>query len=162
MATATEPKVKQEEWDQGNVPMERWGKDHFTTLLYLETRTVDHHGEVDPFKMRTSRRNWRLAGKMPFSGEANIMGKDQYPTRLRPVQGERAKFDRVDLLGGHDDWECLYDMQAEDLLTFEVEDETKPYVRYPLKVIVKLTDKGRDVCKEARKRREETGRATPE
>lgn len=157
MATATEPKVKQEEWDKKNVPMERWGKDHFTTLLYLETRAVDYRGEVAPEKMRTSRRNWRLAGRVHRS--VNIMGKDEYPTRLRPTQSERATFDSVDLLGGHDDWECMFDMAEAGLLTFEVADERRSY---PLKVTVKMTDKGREECKEARKRREETGRATPE
>lgn len=153
-----EPKRKQEKWDQQPVPMERWGKDHWTTLLYLENVAVDHRGRIEPVKMRTSRRNWRLAGKM--HGRANIMGKDEYPTRLKPTGAERGDFVAVDLLGGHDDWECMTDLRDAGLLTYEVEDEHSR--NYPLKVIVKMTPKGRKAASEARERRELTGRATPD
>lgn len=158
MTTTTEPTVKTERWDQQPVPRERWGKDHWTTLLYLETCAVDRRGRVEHAKMRTARRNWRLAGKI--HGQANIMAPDEYPTRLLPVQGERATFDAVHLTGGHDDWECLQDFVDAGLVTIEVEDET-PYVSYPLAVTVTLTDAGREAANEARARRAETGRAAP-
>lgn len=153
-----EPKRKQEQWDQQPVPMERWGKDHWTTLLYLENVAVDHRGVIEAVKMRTSRRNWRLAGKM--HGQANIMDKDQYPTRLKPTGVERVEYQGVDLLGGHDDWECMTDMRDAGLLTYEVEDELSR--NYPLKVVVKMTPEGRKVAGEARERRELTGRVTPD
>jgi len=159
MTTATEAKVKTERWDQQPVPQERWGKDHWTTLLYLETCTVDRRGRVEHAKMRTSRRNWRLAGRV--HGESNIMPPDKYPTRLLPTQGERATFDSVLLAGGHDDWECMQDMADAGLLTFEVEDERGSHVSYPLAVTVTLTDAGRNAAADARARRAETGRAAP-
>lgn len=152
-----DPKIKTEQWNQETVPMERWGKDHWTTLLYLETVAVDRRGEVEAEKMRTAKRNWRLAGRV--HGEANIMGKDQYPTRLKPIQAERADFDSVELCDGHDDWECLHDAADLGLLEFSIEDERNR--NYPLQVTVKMTDLGRKHAGEARKRREETGRATP-
>ena len=151
------PKVKVETWDKQTIPMDRWGKDHWTTLLYLETVCVDRHGKIEPEKMRTSRRNWRLAGMV--HGQANIMPKDKYPTRLKPVQAERAKYDRVDLIGGHDDWECMHDMADLGLLTFKVEDERNS--NYPLQVTVQMTPLGREKVAETRERREATGRATP-
>lgn len=152
----TTSKVKQERWNQKSVPMDRWGKDHWTTLLYLETRAVNYRGKIAPEKMRTSRRNRHLAGIV--HGQANVMGVDQYPTRLVPTQAERAKYNSVDLIGGHDDWECMYDMADAGLLTFECATDRG---QRPLQVTVQMTDKGREVCKEARARREKTARAAP-
>lgn len=152
----TEPRVKVETWDKQPVPQERWGKDHWTTLLYLETVAVDRRGKVEHAKMRTSRRNWRLAGIV--HGQANIFEKDKYPTRLRPVRVERAAYDRVDLIGGHDDWECLQDLADAGLLKWTVDTNHST----PFPVTVELTDAGREAASEARKRKEQTGRAAPE
>lgn len=148
-----EQSVKIERWDKQPVPRERWGKDHWTTLLYLETCAVDRRGRVEHVKMRTSRRNWRLAGIM--HGTPNIMAPDQYPTRLVPVQGERGSFDTVHLMGGHDDWECLQDFADAGLLTFQVDEQHST----PLPVTVTLTNAGQEAAAEARARRAETGRA---
>lgn len=145
-------RVKEEKWDRQPVPMERWGKDHWSTLLYLETVCVDHRGKVENLKMRTLRRNWRLAGQL--AGEANI---GSYPTRLKPVQAERGKYDSVELTDGHDDWECMTDMRDAGLLTYEVEEGPRP-----MKVTVSLTPLGRKYANEARERREKTGRVTPD
>lgn len=153
----SDPRVKVETWDKQTVPMDRWGKDHWTTLLYLETVCVDHRGKIEPLKMRTSRRNSRLAGKL--HGETHIMGKDEYPTRLKPTQVERAEFDRVDLVGGHDDWECMNDMADLGLLAFKIKNERNS--NYPLQVTIEMLPLGRKYVAEARERREETGRAVP-
>lgn len=72
------------------IPVESWGKDHLSTLLYAETRAVDHGGrlsETDP-RMRMDRR---------------------YPTRLH--NGVEVH--------GHTDYDCLTDAQAAGLLTYE-------------------------------------------
>lgn len=72
------------------IPVESWGRDHNSTLLYAETRAVDHGGklaETDPH-MRMSRR---------------------YPTRL----GNGV------LVIGHTDYDCLTDAQAAGFLTYE-------------------------------------------
>lgn len=65
--------------------MERWGKDHWSALAYIETRVTDHGGRLDHRHMRDD-------------GEA-------YPTRL--ANGE---------LRGHDDYECLNDMEVAGLV----------------------------------------------
>lgn len=84
------------------VPMARWGRDHWSTLLYLETCAVDRHGMIDTRRMRCHPRLHRefvavVCGR-PSDGSA-------YPTRLR--DGE---------LPDHDDWSCLEDMAAAGLL----------------------------------------------
>lgn len=53
---------EQVKWDGAPIPREQWGRDHHSTLLYIETRVVDHQGKLD-------NRHLRLDVK--------------YPTRLR-------------------------------------------------------------------------------
>jgi|SRR5579859_2931126 len=74
------------------IPVESWGKDHLSTLLYAETRAVDHSGilEEDDPRMRVSRK---------------------YPTRLH--NGVTVE--------GHTDYDCLLDAQTEGLLTYQNE-----------------------------------------
>lgn len=74
------------------IPVESWGRDHNSTLLYAETRAVDQGGklsETDPH-MRVSR---------------------EYPTRLHNGV----------LVAGHTDYECLKDAEAAGFLTYEDE-----------------------------------------
>jgi hypothetical protein len=72
------------------IPVESWGRDHNSTLLYAETRAVDHGGwlsATDPH-MRTDRR---------------------YPTRLNNgVQ-----------VHGHTDYDCLKDAEKAGLLIYD-------------------------------------------
>lgn len=35
-----------------HIPSSRWGKDHFSTITYAETRAVDHDGYLDMRHMR--------------------------------------------------------------------------------------------------------------
>lgn len=70
---------RREKWDGNAIPPERWGKDHRTTLLYIETRCVDYGGMLD-------RRNLRI-------------DSPEHPTRLA---------DGVDITG-HDDLDCIDD-----------------------------------------------------
>jgi hypothetical protein len=72
------------------IPVEAWGRDHNSTLLYAETRAVDHGGclsATDPH-MRVGRK---------------------YPTRL-PNKVE---------VHGHTDYDCLADAQAAGFLTWD-------------------------------------------
>lgn len=95
------------------VPIERWGKDHWTTLLYVETRVVDHHGWVAGQHMRTNMaRHPRFDGWMREDGRVvrptvhSPGDGSQYPTRLRDDEE----------LTDHDDWDCLHDMREAGLL----------------------------------------------
>jgi hypothetical protein len=40
------------EWKGETIPKERWGCDHNSTLLYIETRAVDHGGRLDVRHLR--------------------------------------------------------------------------------------------------------------
>lgn len=80
---------------------DRWGKDHWSTLAYAETRTVDYKGILDNRHMRCNSRLHRV-----FAHQAD--GSD-YPTRLRNGEIEER----------HDDWSCLEDAVAMDLIKMQ-------------------------------------------
>ncbi len=66
------------------IPMEKWGKDHWSTLLYLETLAVDNSGFAKPInvKMRTNEiRHPHLVGNIGYLSLA--LGGSKYPTRLK-------------------------------------------------------------------------------
>lgn len=75
---------------QTRIPMSRWGGDHWSTLLYLETCAVDHQGSVRLTALRGHRE------RRPA----------QYPTRLN---------DGTEV-ANHDDFDCMDDMVAEGLI----------------------------------------------
>ena len=74
-------------WIGENIPEKEWGRDHDSTLLYLETRVVDHRGKLDMRHMRKD--------------------GNKHPTRL--AEG-------VSLVG-HTDLNCVDDFEAAGLLT---------------------------------------------
>lgn len=77
----------------GGVPVEKWGSDHESTLLYAETRAVDHQG-------------WLPVGDKHMRGDGRT-----YPTRLSDGT----------MIVGHSDWECLDDAEAAGFLTYDEE-----------------------------------------
>ena len=85
------------------VPVADWGRDHWSTLAYLETRVVDEGGRVDPYRMRCD--GSRHPEKVRFT-PGGAHGSGGYPTRLRGGVE----------LAGHDDWDCLEDAIAAGLL----------------------------------------------
>lgn len=93
------------------VPPAEFGSDHYSTLLYVEHRAVDHRGylshdnmrcdgNLHPILLMAKRRTIAFGTE-----EANAAGR--YPTRLR---------DGVERTG-HDDYSCLDDMLAAGWLT---------------------------------------------
>lgn len=84
------------------VPMNLWGRDHWSTLAYIETRCVDHRGEIRPANMRTN------TGRHPLFGARGLGPGDgsKYPTRCN--DGSE--------LSDHDDWDCLNDMRLAGLI----------------------------------------------
>jgi hypothetical protein len=134
--TATKLRVVRE-WDREPVPMELWGKDHLSTLLYIESRCVDGGGRPMLARMRhwpgRPLRGWDGSG--PEGGGMPCM-PTACPTRLK---------DGSDL-SNHDDWDCVDDMEAEGLL------ET---LGTGLQPIIKLTDYGWLVASALRRHRAE-------
>jgi len=98
-------KEKQHLCELTPIPMSKWGKDHWSTLAYLETLAVDKGGWAVPVnaRMRTNKiRRPHLIGKSYMSGALNGSG---YPTRLKEGEVE-----------GHDDWDCVDDATEEGLI----------------------------------------------
>ena len=88
------------------IPMNRWGKDHWSTLAYLETLAVDNRGVIDNKRMRCNPRIHRELANISISG---VMDGGKYPTRLK--DGEIDK---------HDDWSCVEDIEHAGLITTSV------------------------------------------
>ena len=120
------------------IPMSNWGKDHWSTLLYLETLAVDNSGFAKPDnrKMRTNQiRHPHLVGHI-FPG-SNALDGSSYPTRLK--EGEVKE---------HDDWDCVDDAIEEEL----VED-----VGTGLNRTYKFTKKGKKAMAKLREFKQEGG-----
>lgn len=108
-------------WDTGNdnpVPMCRWGKDHWTTFAYVETRWVDHRGMLGHDHMRCDRQ--RHPAFYSAKRRAVMLGTDadgaKYPTRLKTeTPGEDGRWGVAELRG-HDDYDCLDDAIREGLV----------------------------------------------
>lgn len=134
------------------IPLDRWGKDHWSTLAYLETRAVDHQGVIKNANMRTSiKRHPLFVARGPLGPPTD---GGQYPTCYK--DGE---------MNEHDDWDCLNDMVEAGLLAVKPADTAlwevpvgsrgpiKHRGRIPtkeLKVRVKLTELGQKVAGELR------------
>lgn len=87
------------------IPMEKWGKDHWSMLAYIESRCVDYKGVLDRDHVRCD------PDVHPgLTNRGNAMSPSmRYPTRLRGgVQVTQ-----------HDDWSCAEDMEKAGLLKWE-------------------------------------------
>lgn len=84
------------------IPIEQFGKDHWTTFAYIETRCVDYKGTIDFERMRCD-----VDRHPQFNNRGEASGS--FPTRLK---------------GGvevpnHDDWDCVEDLIAHGLLEWQ-------------------------------------------
>jgi hypothetical protein len=108
-------------WDLGitePVPMARWGKDHWTTFAYVETRWVDHAGALSHDQMRCDRQ--RHPAFYGSKRRATAFGTDcdgsRYATRLKTEQPRPDGTWDIAELPGHDDYDCLADAIREGLI----------------------------------------------
>lgn len=86
------------------IPMDRWGKNHWSTLAYFETLVVDRKGLISNARMRCNPRLHRnFAWMTPFSPHT---AEGEYPTVLK--NGDKQP--------SHDDWSCLEDMIAAGII----------------------------------------------
>lgn len=100
--------------DDGYVPLELFGEDHWSTLAYAETVMVECAGfqvGYDP-RMRQGRRNYRVMTEQcprpvrPGSRAMGVVMDNKYSTRLN----DGSTVER------HDDWHCVQDMVAAGLM----------------------------------------------
>lgn len=131
------------------IPKEFWGRDHKSTMLYIETRVVDHGGWVAPLHMRTDLARHPLFAEARSSFPMQASG-GQYPTRLNNGQVQE----------NHDDWDCVLDAWAEGLVDVKSPDkaywDVAPGARGPIRgkaqrVVVGLTDAGWAYCADLRR-----------
>jgi len=115
------------------VPVELWGKDHWSTLAYLETRAVDKDGKVNPSQMRCDRER--------HPGLACAFHIKPYPTRIK---------DGIEL-EDHDDWDCFDDAVAAGFVEWKGSG---------INPIVVFTKKGYEVAAKLREHRAKGGAFT--
>ena len=142
--------------NQPRVPIDQWGKDHWSTLAYIESRCVDHKGVLSNAHLRTN------VGRHPLfvaRGFGSPGDGSRYPTRYKDGSGA------LSLIEDHDDWDCLYDMLLTNLITVRPKDKElwdvpvgsrgpikhRGYLQTKeLKVVAKLTHLGNYVAGELR------------
>ena len=139
--------------DGAYVAPARWGHDHWSTLLYLETRAVDHKGVVGNANMRTNARLHRaLCWSTPLGG---VNDGSRYPTRLKG--GEE--------LAPHDDWSILEDFAHFGLLSAWQRESPVARARSPFGFVtikVKLHAAGAALAAQARAFKAEADRSWDE
>src|SRR4051794_4502364 len=85
------------------VPMNMFGKDHWSTFAYIETCAVDHKGLLDVERMRID------SVRHPMLAAAKRYGRDLpsggYPTRLKTAYQINGAYGIVERYG-HDDYDC--------------------------------------------------------
>lgn len=120
-----------------SVSIKNFGKDHWSTFAYIETRCMDYKGVPDREHMRTDPD--RHPGLVGFRVAQAYEGMHKkYPTRLK---GGYELFD-------HDDWDCVDDLEAAGLLEIN---------GTGINPVYKLTDEGHEIIKQLRKFKSEGG-----
>lgn len=141
------------EWDkyiaEGDdyVSVDRWGKDHWSLLAYLESVAVDYGGKVDNLKMRVDPRV-----HLKFAHHASRYGGDS-PSYLKG--GER--------LEKHDDFSCMEDLVAAEFIHAFTKDKSESEIDNAvvhgglMSCRIELTDMGRVVSAALRKHKSDGG-----
>jgi hypothetical protein len=132
-----------------HVPMNLWGRDHWSTLAYIETKLVNHGETVVEFdpRMRQKRRHFRLLLQaLPGHRKPGAIVQGQ---AMEAQHGSRLSDGSY--LPWHDDWDCVTDMIEEGL--FENDGGDGELIGYPLK----LTELGYAATAAIRKHKAEGG-----
>lgn len=131
--TATDPTTQR-------VPLERFGKDHWSLLAYAETRAVDQDG-LDRRHLRCNAERHPHLTSVYHRNE----WKPEWGTRLKGYFAAEDKSQHQ--LPEHDDWDCLEDLEAAGLL--EILSLINGFVR--------ITPEGRRVVNELRQHKHDGG-----
>jgi hypothetical protein len=121
------------------IPMEQWGKDHWTTFAYLETCAVDNKGVVGREQMRCD------PDIHPgLANRANSLFRTKYPTRLKGYFKPDGTKDESVVVADHDDWSCFEDMVAAGLMEWN---------GTGINPVVKFTPEGHKIAGQLREHR---------
>lgn len=99
------------------VPMALFGADHWSTFAYVETRAVDHRGQLahDHMRCHGGRHPMMLGAKHAVRGLS--ADGSRYPTKIKASETpDAAGLYGVADLADHDDYDCLDDLVAAGLL----------------------------------------------
>jgi hypothetical protein len=91
------------------ITMDRFGKDHWSTFAYIETRCVDYKGVPDRAHMRCNENNH--PGLCDFR---TPKWNPEHGTRLHGYFEDRNNPDLF--VAGHDDWDCADDLEEAGLI----------------------------------------------
>lgn len=71
------------------IPRERWGTDHRSLLLYVESRVTEYQGRIDWNHLTLSRRNWPMlcAARNRYESVGSEDAADRYGLRLKAADG---------------------------------------------------------------------------
>ncbi|MBD3004694.1 hypothetical protein [Streptomyces sp. 5-10] len=94
------------------VPSDQWGTDHWSLLVYIETRTVDHHGLIDWNHLTLSHKNWPglYAARAWVNQDTSYDAGERYPLRLRGGK----------TLPGHCEADALMDLMDAGLIEIQM------------------------------------------
>lgn len=102
------PKLKSSTKPVKHIPIEKWGKDHWSLLGFIDYLCVDYKGCLDDRHRRNMRCNEK---RHPGCGAISTEWKPSYGTRLKGFFDDLAQ-----QLPKHDDWDCSEDFEAAGLL----------------------------------------------
>lgn len=99
------------------ISIKEFGKDHWSLLGYIETCCVDRMGsssKINHDRMRTNPNRNPPLGSRP---RPESRWKDEYSTRLKsfPWSSRDEKEKAKHRVTGHDDWDCLEDLEQTGL-----------------------------------------------
>jgi len=118
------------------VPIEKWGKDHWSTLAFIETLCVDQKGQLSDKHRRSLRCNPKTHPMLGFWPMGVHKWKSEYGTRLKGFFG-KGVYDRKQQIKSHDDWDCIHDFEAAKVLENNGTD---------INPLFKLTEQGLRFC----------------
>ena len=133
------------ELPEESIPMDKWHKDHWSTLAYINAVIVDHgYFEIGlDGQMRTKQYNF-----------CYLLEKNSKPKRTKLYTGVAMSADggtRIKdniFIRGHDDWDCVSDFLVAGLFN---EQSVEPGVK------LHLSDFGSTVCASLRKHKANGG-----
>jgi hypothetical protein len=71
-----------------HITPDRWARDHWSLLAYVETREVDHHGLIDWKRITVSARNWPMLYALSGFIANGQDAADKYGLRLKHGNGD--------------------------------------------------------------------------
>jgi len=117
----------QDREERMRITPDRWGKDHWSLLYFVETEVAEHKGKIDWRRVGLSARHWpmlwaardnpRFAGHEPTPGRYTSMSgdaADKFGLRLKHVDGKPVT------LYGHCEGDALMDLVDAGLVTIEM------------------------------------------